>query len=211
VQRHSTRPYFTRRLLELTDKIARNEGLKHSASFVEPVAGESNLPLASPIDWSGILRWATQLHTVNLDSWRQKRSKLAFDDGYEAWIIAFATIRDLIQNDVQLEPEVRRDLQNLEPVSSALQVLRFIKEGSKVELPANLGPECSQAERRAMEIKWETLMELRKQMKLLTPLSRAAEAHRQTIQANGGYYNPPGMPKFLEDLQVLVQTCQDML
>lgn len=61
-----------------------------------------------------------------------------------------------------------------------------------------------------MDIKWDTLMELRKQMKLLVPLSRAAEALFQTIQVNGGYYTPPDMPIFLDGLQGLVQACRSM-
>lgn len=133
VQRQSNRPYFTRRLLELTDEIAQHEGLKQGASFAEPIAGESILPFASVVDWAGILRWATQQRTVNLESWRQKRSKLAFDDAYDAWFKAFTTIRELVQNVFQLEPDIRRDLQNLESISNALEVLRFIKEGSKVQ------------------------------------------------------------------------------
>jgi hypothetical protein len=147
---------------------------------------------------------------VNLESWRQKRSKLAFDDAYDTWFKAFTTIRELVQNVFQLEPDIRRDLQNLESISNALEVLHFIKEGSKVQLPAHVGPECPQAEYHAMAIKWDTLMELRKQMKLLVPLSKAAEALHQAIQVNGGYYAPPDMPIFLEDLQVLVQACRNM-
>jgi len=128
-QSFAQRPYFTRRLFEITDEVCHNEGLKQGRAFKDQVSMRSITRGDCMINWPLIMQWGARLDKFNAEGVRQRRSKLAFDHNYAIWDRAVSDIQDVVRNHLQMEPNVRQSLQDLLPVKRTLDILRYIKDG----------------------------------------------------------------------------------
>jgi hypothetical protein len=201
-ERTSLRPYFRRRLFEITDKISVEEGLKESELFEDNVSMQLVIRGDFSVDWPAIMRWATGQPTFNIVGGRIKRSKLAFDGSYQAWYDAYANIKDLITNHLQLEPNIRQSLQNLNQLGHVLGILSVIKDGEDLQMPLGVDENCSQMKYDAMELKWETLEQIRRDIKHIIPLGRTSSLIRRSILTSSGIM-PPDTSQFIKDVKDL--------